>query len=146
MLFLSSNPPYIWLALVCLKYALLRKLMMASGNIFWLAFYVLIGHEINSVQTLISCKAHKDCEGKIFGLFPHCCGGTSSSFDIARRSCQRGDCLGHYCETDSDCGDSTHCCRSNRCAKVIVVVQAVLQIRTVLPLALVMFVVRKALP
>ena len=89
---------------------------MASGNIFWLAFYVLIGHEINSVQTLISCKTHKDCEGKIFGVIPHCCGGTLSIFDITRRSCQRGDCLGHYCETDSDCGDSTYCCRSNRCA------------------------------
>lgn len=41
--------------------------------------------------------------------------GTSSSFDITRRKCRAFDCLGNYCETQNDCGDSTYCCRSDRC-------------------------------
>ena len=89
--------------------------MMASGIISWFALCILVWNEVNLLQSVYPCDTNKDCEDILFGVLPHCCGGEWTIFPVTRRSCQRGDCLNHYCEIESHCGDPKYCCRSNKC-------------------------------
>ena len=91
---------------------------MASSMISRFSFCVLVFYKVSLVKAQNECTTHKECKDKILTglIYPFCCGDTSPSSDITHRKCRTRDCLGNYCETESHCGDSTYCCRSNRCA------------------------------
>ena len=88
---------------------------MASHIFCGFALYIFFWNEVTLVQSLYSCDTNKDCEDILFGVLPHCCGGEWTIAPVTRRSCQKGDCLNHYCEIESHCGDPKYCCRSNKC-------------------------------
>ena len=89
--------------------------MMANYYLFLVvAFSVLVLNNINFVQCVDKCKIHADCNP--YGTV-YCCGGLFlyGVNNNKQRSCTISSCLNHYCSTEKDCGDSTMCCRSNRC-------------------------------
>ena len=89
-----------------------KQAMMASCLLLRVVYVVIaLLNNNNFVQSFNQCKTHTDCTR--YGIhFPYCCGG---SFGGKDRNCTSSSCLNRYCSTDSDCGDSTMCCRSDRC-------------------------------
>ena len=84
--------------------------MMAKYLVFVIVFGVLVCDNIRLVQCAGQCKTHADCSSS--GIKFYCCGGLLGSKD---RTCTLISCLYHYCSSDSDCGDQSMCCRSNKC-------------------------------
>ena len=78
------------------------------------AFTGIVLNNIRFVRCADQCKTHADCKVRYGRLSPYCC-GDYFLFGSKDRSCTFGSCLNHYCSTDSDCGDSTMCCRSDKC-------------------------------
>ena len=77
------------------------------------AFTGIVLNNIRFVRCADQCKTHADCKAR-YSVLPwhYCCGGYFGSKD---RSCTSSSCLNSYCSKDSDCGDSTMCCRSDEC-------------------------------
>ncbi|CAB4018029.1 Hypothetical predicted protein [Paramuricea clavata] len=83
---------------------------MAQHLVLVIVFGVLVCDNVRLVQCADKCKTRADCKSDYWA---YCCGGYFGSKD---RSCTSGSCLNHYCSSDSDCGDPSMCCRSNKCA------------------------------
>ena len=86
---------------------------MASGLIVWVGFCVFFCKDIDFVRCA-ECKTHAECTD-LFAKY--CCGGglLTKPENRPKRAYRIDTCLHNYCETDSDCGDSSMCCRSNKC-------------------------------
>ena len=86
-----------------------------TNSLVLVVFSVIVSvSNIDFVQCSDQCKVHADCNrnGSVLPLY--CCGGLIGN-KIRDRNCTYSSCLNHYCSTDSDCGNSTMCCRSEMC-------------------------------
>ena len=79
--------------------------------VFVIVFGVLVCDNVRLVQCADQCKTHADSKSK---YWPYYCRGLLT-FGSRDWTCTYTSCLNHYCSSDSDCGDPSICCRSNKC-------------------------------
>ena len=92
---------------------ILSDFEMATRHIILIALSVSVWNEVTLVEADDTCKIHADCANNY--IYKYCCGNVPRSFDRTKRTCQLTYCLNKYCSTNSDCGDSSLCCRFNKC-------------------------------
>ena len=97
----------------CSSWRVLRakSLVMAKYLSLVFALSVITFSKFRLVQCADECKTHADCRTS---FWKYCCGGYAI-WGSRDRSCTYDWCLNRYCSSDSDCGNPSLCCRSNKC-------------------------------